>query len=217
VIDDSHGKNGMYNTYFRNRAELYGIFMNFNPATDYMNIIGNEVTNTGFLLGLNLIYGNNHFRYGNNIKGTIDPIGTNSLPEASLFLNFTPAYYLSNSHWPPVGPPNTINSYKNEAYSRYLAGQYNDCNVEEIIVDIAEYKESESVIIYPNPAKSYINIAAGENAIVEIDIYSYSGQKLLSVLNQKTIDISNLECGMYYIVIRLNNGSSIAKKIIKYS
>jgi hypothetical protein len=217
VIDDSHGKNGMYNTYFRNRAELYGIFMNFNPATDYMNIIGNEVTNTGFLLGLNLIYGNNHFRFGNNIKGSIDPLGTNNLPEASLFLNFTPAYYLSNSHWPPVGPPNTINSYKNEAYSRYLAGQYNDCNVDEIIVNIDENKDSENIIIYPNPSRNYINIVADENEIAEIAIYSSSGKMLLAISKQKTIDVSALNSGLYFIVIRFNNGNSIAKKIIKYS
>jgi hypothetical protein len=217
VVDDSHGKNGMYNTYFRNRAEYYGIFMNFNPATDYMNFIGNEVTNTGFLLGLNSIYGNNHFRYGNNIKGTIDPSGTGNLPEVSLFLDFTPSYYLTNSHWPPVGPPNTINTYKNEAYNRYLAGQYNDCNVDEIIVSVSEADNSKVVSIYPNPSKNFIFIDTPDyNEIDEISLFSSSGQKLTSYFMTNTIDISFLNSGLYFIQIRLQNGSSVMRKIIKY-
>jgi hypothetical protein len=34
VIDNSHGKNGPYNTFFRNRSELWGVVMNNSPATD---------------------------------------------------------------------------------------------------------------------------------------------------------------------------------------
>src|SRR5690606_35679977 len=63
VIDDSHGKNGPYNTLLRNRSDLYGLFMNSNPATDSVNFIGNEVTNTGFLLGLYILSGNGHFTF----------------------------------------------------------------------------------------------------------------------------------------------------------
>jgi hypothetical protein len=73
VIDDSHGKNGHHNTFFRNRAELYGIFMNNNPATDSVNFAGNEIPNSVFPLGLYFLNGNNHFQYGNNIKGVITP------------------------------------------------------------------------------------------------------------------------------------------------
>jgi len=37
MIDASHGINGPYNTFFRNRVQLYGIIMSPSPATDSMN------------------------------------------------------------------------------------------------------------------------------------------------------------------------------------
>lgn len=218
VVDDSHGKNGKFNTYFRNRAELYGIFMNTNPATDYMNYIGNEVTNTGFLLGLNTIFGSNHFQYGNNIKGTIDPSGTNSLPEASLFLDFTPAYYLNNSNWPPVGIPNSINAFKNEAQNRYNAGQLNDCDVDPIIVNIKESNINEDILLYPNPAKDniYVVTPAGIK-VMEVEVYSSIGLKLFTASDIVSISLSNFKSGLYFIHMKLDDGRMIARKIIKYS
>lgn len=122
VIDDSHGKNGHHNTFFRNRAELYGFFMNNNPATDSTNFVGNEVTNTGFLMGLYLIYGVNHFHYGNNLKGTIQPAGTGSLPDISYYYPQTPDFWNIPASYPPIGPPNTINSKTNPAKARYASG-----------------------------------------------------------------------------------------------
>ena len=43
VIDNSHGLNGPYNTFYRNRAELYGIFMNSGSGNE-QHFIGNEIT-----------------------------------------------------------------------------------------------------------------------------------------------------------------------------
>lgn len=122
VIDDSHGKNGPHNTFFRNRAELYGIFMNNNPPSDSINFVGNEVTNTGFLMGLYFLNGANHLEHGNNIKGNITPAGTTNLPELSYFYEQKPAYWHIPDAFPPIGPPATIDSYMNPAKARYLSG-----------------------------------------------------------------------------------------------
>ncbi len=122
VIDDSHGKNGHHNTFFRNRAELYGIFMNNNPASDSVNFLGNEVTNTGNLLGFYYINGVNHFQYGNNIKGTITPAGTANLPDSGYFYNSNPSFWTIIDHFPPIGPPNQISIYSNPAKERFLSG-----------------------------------------------------------------------------------------------
>ncbi|MBC8172369.1 MAG: hypothetical protein H7X71_00565 [Chitinophagales bacterium] len=130
VIDDSHGANGMYNTFFRNRADLYGIVMSSSAAGNDQNFIGNEVTNTDFLKGLYTLYGTGHFQYGNNIKGTVTPAGTETLPENSLFMNSVPEYYALFSSWPPLGIPNSLNEYDIEAKTRYNAGvltQYTGC------------------------------------------------------------------------------------------
>lgn len=218
VIDDSHGKNGMYNTFFRNRAELYGIFMNNNPATDYVNFIGNEVPNTGFLLGNYSLFGSNHFQYGNNVRGTITPTGTTTLPEASLFLTSMPSYYINNSHWPPVGIPNSLNAYKNEAQNRYIAGQLNDCNVDEIIVSISENESTQTLIIYPNPATHSVRIETSANDQIEkIMLFSPTGKELSSCVTNYIINISLLDNGIYFIMIRFKNGQSVMKKIVKIS
>lgn len=104
VIDNSHGRNGKFNTIFRNRAEGYGIFMNTSPASDSQNFVGNEITNTGFLMGNFTLAGTGHFRHGNNKQGQYIPAGTNYLDETTLFLPFPPPYYIQNNSWPPIGP-----------------------------------------------------------------------------------------------------------------
>ncbi len=216
VIDDSHGKNGSFNTYFRNRAELYGIFMNTNPASDEVNFIGNEIPNTGFLLGLYTIFGNNHFQYGNNVRGSITPAGTSLLPEASLFLNFALTYYQSNSHWPPIGTPNSMNAYKNEAQNRYIAGQLTDCLTDEIIVNTEDISIEPRVGLFPNPALNTMNITTPTGLIIEnIQLISATGQVNHCARTENELDISNLQPGLYFILISFNNGSSIAKKFVK--
>jgi hypothetical protein len=124
VIDDSHGKNGHHNTFFRNRAELYGIFMNNNPATDSVNFVGNEVTNTGILLGFYFLNGANHFQYGNNVKGDIMPAGTGNLPEVSLLYDHPPVWWFSGEPMPPIGPPQLLNIHGIPAKTRFASGAH---------------------------------------------------------------------------------------------
>ncbi|TRZ76822.1 MAG: hypothetical protein D4R97_00280 [Bacteroidetes bacterium] len=86
VIDNSHGINGPFNTFYRNRAELYGIFMNTSPASNGQNFIGNQVTNTlSPYLGLYALQGSDHFEYGNMIKGNVIPIGTYEPNDTTMF------------------------------------------------------------------------------------------------------------------------------------
>ncbi|MEI8062872.1 MAG: glycosyl hydrolase family 28-related protein [Verrucomicrobiota bacterium] len=89
-IDDSHNANGPLNTFFRNRAESYGIYMTDHTASN-QNFVGNE-TFTGKLSllfnpsGYRLIAGG-HFEYGNVISGkSIQPPGTTNLTDCSYYL-----------------------------------------------------------------------------------------------------------------------------------
>ena len=92
-IDDSHNANGPLNTFFRNRAETYGIYMTDRAASN-QNFVGNE-TFTGKLsmlfnpTGYRLV-GGGHFEYGNRISGNrVQPPGTTNLTDWT--------YYLTNS------------------------------------------------------------------------------------------------------------------------
>jgi len=153
VIDDSHGKNGPFNTYLRNRSELYGIFMNNAPATDSLNFVGNEVTNTGFLMGLYVLMGVGHFQYGNNIKGTITPSGTSSLNDTSYFYHGQPHFWNVYQNYPPIGTPNAFNTLINPAKSRYLSGtELATCTDTSFVTSVSptltEIKNSFEIISY---------------------------------------------------------------------
>lgn len=104
VIDNSHGINGPYNTFFRNRIEGYGIVMNGNSG-DNMNFIANEITGSGLLKGLYSINGN-QTEIANNIRGGIQ---NGTVTETSL---------INKSYSSKIGSPNTAGSWKNEAYIR---------------------------------------------------------------------------------------------------
>jgi hypothetical protein len=107
VIDNSHDINGPHNTFFRNRAELYGIFMNTAPASNDQNFIGNQVTNTSSALhGLYSLQGTGHFAYGNQVKGTILPVGTSEPDSVSLFDYDFGGFYAVHSAIPPIRTDN---------------------------------------------------------------------------------------------------------------
>ena len=111
-IDDSHHANGPLNTFFRNRAETYGIYMT-DPAASNQNFVGNEVyTGTLSLLfnptGYRLT-GGGHFEYGNRLNGVVvQPPGTTNLTDRT--------YYLTNAVSIPA--PTEI-----PARARYMAGK----------------------------------------------------------------------------------------------
>ncbi|MFN8236939.1 MAG: glycosyl hydrolase family 28-related protein [Chitinophagales bacterium] len=104
VIDNSHGINGPYNTFFRNRMENYGIVMNVNSG-DNMNFLANEITGTGLLKGLYNISGN-HTEIANNVRGELQ---SGTVTETSL---------INNNYSSKIGAPNVAGSWKNEAYIR---------------------------------------------------------------------------------------------------
>ncbi len=134
-IDDFWGPAGPYNTFFRNRSELYGIVIfdqyHYSITSDRQNIVGNEVTNTNSQKGNYLLAGKNHFTYGNNIKGIIQPGGTEALNDSSYYLFSKPYFWNIIGTWPSIGIPNLINTGTNPAYERYFSGSSKiSCNKE---------------------------------------------------------------------------------------
>ncbi|MBN2662190.1 MAG: choice-of-anchor J domain-containing protein [Bacteroidales bacterium] len=70
---------------------------------------------------------------------------------------------------------------------------------------------ANNVSIYPNPTTNFINIS--ENA--DVVVYTISGQQVLSVNNTKSVNVSNLQAGVYFANITTVNGVSVEKFIIK--
>ena len=123
TVDDTWGAAGPYNTFFRNRAELYGvIFSDQYVNTIKENVVGTEVTSNSFLKGNYILLTSKQFTYDNNIKGLIQPANTNVLNDASYYLANKPYFWNVNSTWPSIGGSNSLGSGSNPAKERYLSG-----------------------------------------------------------------------------------------------
>ena len=128
VIDASHRINGPLNTFFRNRATLYGFLMSPNSG-DSTNIVGTEITASGITFGNYIINGAGNFLFGNNHRGTITPAGTTPLPESSYYYTSIPSFWDVNSPWPSIGIPNSLSAGTIPAKARYDAGiNYTICS-----------------------------------------------------------------------------------------
>ena len=213
VIDDSHGNNGPYNTYFRNRLEKYGIVMNFNPATDSCNIVGNEITNTGFLLGNYNLYGNGHYEYANNQTGDCTPAGTTDLTDLSLFLQSVPCYFYDGFEWPLIGYPVLYNEFVNPAYARYYEGQMTFDTCETATIFNSGLSENGDVMIYPNPNTGSFVIKDCEGC--DLKIYNLSGVLLFekNKTNSKMVN-TNLDAGIYLVEIKTENDMYYRKLVV---
>ena len=154
VIDNSHGANGPFNTYFRNRGGLFGIFFSDNTSPS-QNFIGNEIPNTGspYSLVNYTILGNDQFVYGNNNKGTIAPVGTGNLTDSSYYFNTTPVS-IPTGYYASIGTPNAMNSGSIPATYYHSTGNHfaeacgytSDLSLPE--------QHTDELHMYPNPVQA---------------------------------------------------------------
>ena len=87
-----------------------------------------------------------------------------------------------------------------------------------MIVSVNDIKEkNNNLILFPNPAKSELNILTNDFKIIYIEIYNISGElitrKNLGVGLQK-IDITQLKNGLYILKIKTND-MMVYRKLIK--
>ena len=75
----------------------------------------------------------------------------------------------------------------------------------------------EQIEIFPNPTNAFIQINADLGGRKELTVMSISGQTVLKdsfLNNMKTLDLSSLPAGMYFIKITSKDGS-VTQRIIK--
>ncbi|MFN6038853.1 MAG: glycosyl hydrolase family 28-related protein [Bacteroidota bacterium] len=212
VIDNSHAKNGPYNTFYRNRASLFGIFMNSNPATDTVQFIGNEIPGS-----FNTLAGNGHFQYANQFQGNLVPSGTGNLSDTSFYLGSGDFPICMNALYPTpsIGIPTNYLSGTNEAFERFKQGVRAQCSCSSISLS-KNIEEIDKFIVYPNPTNGIFRIC-NLNEEKEIQIIDYCGRvfNTLRINKNSIIDINNLNDGVYFIKIEGEIAPVI--KIIKTS
>ena len=215
TIDNSSGINGPYNTYFRNRAALYGIYMGANPSSDSQNLIGNEVPNTGFSMGLYTLNGNDEFTYGNNIQGTIQPSGTSTLTDTSYYKKARPLFFTTADAWPGIGAPNVPGQGTIPAQRRQQQNLFADCSTYYPVIDttsgIRDPHSDLAISIYPNPTKGLVHIHYNGNGSLTVHISDMSGHDIMQrqIHSDEEIDISTLSDGLF--LVHLYKGSNWIK------
>jgi CotH kinase protein/Secretion system C-terminal sorting domain len=92
-----------------------------------------------------------------------------------------------------------------------IPGDSNSClalsNNEEVFL-------KNDVSVYPNPVRNLLNIENKNQIISTIEIYDFLGKLIISKNNEVSIDVSNVENGIYFCKINNINGYSKSMKIV---
>ena len=219
AIDASHGINGPHNTFFRNRALLYGLYMSQNPASDSQNFIGLEVPDEQ---GQFLQAGDGHFVVGNNYQGTLIPENSNKPRLNSYYLKEKqwPGYWSPGLTWPAYHPVTELGKDALPAKQRYERGQFTQCS--QLAPDtpprpsdtgqtgLQTSDRTGELPLSPNPATDQVQL--GLNGLAEweapvLKLYSPGGQlfyrkQLSHVRDQLTLSVSHLPPGVYQVVVQ---------------
>ncbi|MBL4568806.1 MAG: T9SS type A sorting domain-containing protein [Flavobacteriaceae bacterium] len=177
VVDASHDINGPFNTFFRNRAELYGFFSDSGTMTDSMNVIGNEITNSNFPYGMFNLNGAGHLSYGNNVIGTTTPPGTETIEKVSLYFDEEDLpSFMATGALPMVGYPLAMNEKAIAAEQRYIDQQPVSCSYGVIT-------STETTDIKSNRKNSYVSEGAlylnTEKLPASVSVYTIDGRLIM--------------------------------------
>jgi len=213
IVDNSHGKNGPFNTFLRNRAALYGLIVSSNQ--DSQNFISNEITNPGLLMGQFILTGNGHINSNNNVKNKLQSNITLTIPDTSFYLSQKPAFIPPQCNWPILGYPQPFNNGQNGAIIRYKESSekaYCETIVYSSKINTNNFN-SNSFNCYPNPFNSKLLISATEP--ITIKLFNSFGSSLMEIKinDYVALETADLPNGIYFIT----SGNTFSMKLVKIS
>ncbi|AZA52151.1 S8/S53 family peptidase [Chryseobacterium sp. G0201] len=83
---------------------------------------------------------------------------------------------------------------------------------------VNDTKDNSGVNVYPNPAKSVVNVSLGKASKATVTVHDASGKLVRNADITSTsnkVNVSDLVSGTYVFTITLDNNSKVVKKIIK--
>ncbi|HLV39892.1 T9SS type A sorting domain-containing protein [Xanthomarina sp.] len=82
-------------------------------------------------------------------------------------------------------------------------------------LSIKDYSLDNSISVYPNPTNDFVNLEVSNSVIIKsVELYNIIGKQVLKTDSVKTLDLSNLESGVYLLKVSTDLGS-MTKKIIR--
>src|SRR5690606_24418307 len=82
-------------------------------------------------------------------------------------------------------------------------------------LSIKDYSLDNSISVYPIPTNDFVNLEVSNSVIIKsVELYNIIGKQVLKTDSVKTLDLSNLESGVYLLKVSTDLGS-MTKKIIR--
>ena len=229
AIDKSHGINGPYNTFFRNRALLYGLYMSDKPASDQQNIIGLEIPNGD---GQYRVKGEDHLMSRNNYQGNLLSDSGQALKEQSYYLNNKrPGYWTDSFQWPAYHPASSLQEEGLPARKRYNNGNYTVCHrftpdtfsmPDTNQTQRPAAKKLNGISLSPNPASRTVKIEGKRLTHLQaptLKLYGNGGQlsyksQLQGDSESFTFSVRYLSTGFYHVILQGANGQQLHGSLI---
>jgi hypothetical protein len=170
LVDNSHGANGNFNTFFRNRASGYGMTI---QNGDSQNVVGNEITNYVFLYGNWSLGGVGHYNYGNSVKNSgglyiLTPTGTSQLLDTSHRYITKPPYLNTITTWPVLGISATPNVNTLATKNRFTTTEKTICtNLQPLGI---VFEKPLQVFLNNDKSRTLIWTAAQSSSFESIEI-----------------------------------------------
>ncbi|NNF20350.1 MAG: HYR domain-containing protein, partial [Saprospiraceae bacterium] len=129
----------------------------------------------------------------------------------------------------PLGPCEVVTYGETEDYCIVIATTKTTAKTEIasrnnesalIPVDLSAVEDERDIKLYPSPASDFINIEFSDSEnLAKMEIFSMNGRLIRSlnervIENMVTINVSDLQDGMYYFLARYKDGSRISEKLI---
>lgn len=132
-------------------------------------------------------------------------------PEGEMFMNFMDYPYDPYKYMFTTDQSTRMQTAMINSPFRNQLGTHGLCSAP---LGLNNLNLNDNISIYPNPAKTELNINVSQNDINELSISNLFGQVLIISQNQNRIDISNLTNGIYILAITQGQ-NKYTKKFIK--
>ena len=152
----------------------------------------------------------------------------------NLYLQYWCIWYLKNVYY-EILQENTIGIEWNygTGEGQIVLTQYNllgelEClyvniQIEEIApINTFETTRPESLLVYPNPAGSQLNILIDSKSIESVGLYDMSGKTIFldqapcfNDLGRLVVDVSEVHSGIYFLIVQTFGGVFVEKVSVK--
>jgi len=88
----------------------------------------------------------------------------------------------------------------------------------QISVDVQSVTNGQAFILYPNPADVSVTVVLSSHQPVQLKLYNTLGQLVYAnaVVKQRTVDLSKISAGVYYLSVQTNNDMRTERLIVTH-